>query len=40
VDPVAAAVERDLRARFSDPTAAARAVRLDTVRVVVRTWSR
>jgi hypothetical protein len=39
VGPVAAAVERDLRARFSDPQAAARSVRLDTVRIVVRTWS-
>lgn len=33
-------VEADLRRRFDSPAAAARALELDRVRVVVRTWSR
>jgi hypothetical protein len=32
-------VERRLRDQFDDPTAAAEAIRLDRVRIVVRTWS-
>lgn len=37
---LARAVERDLDDRFDDPRAAARSIRLDRVRIVVRTWSR
>lgn len=38
-DAVSRRVERDLRREFDSPAAAARAVRLDEVHVVVRTWS-
>lgn len=42
-DVIAAAlterIERDLRSQYDDPRAAARAVHLDRVRIVVRTWS-
>jgi len=36
---LAARLERDMRARFESPRAAARAIRVDRVRVRVRTWS-
>jgi len=35
---LAAALSRDMRARFADPTAAAETVRTGTVRITVRTW--
>lgn len=38
-DAVADAVERDLRQTFERPSAAAESVRVDEVRIVVRTWS-
>jgi hypothetical protein len=38
-DAVADAVERDLRRAFERPAAAAESVRVDEVRIVVRTWS-
>lgn len=38
-DALAPRLERDLRARYRTPVAAARAVRVGTVRVVVRRWS-
>jgi hypothetical protein len=36
---LAARLERDLQARYSSPAAAADALRVDRVRIVVRTWS-
>ena len=39
-DAAADRIERDLRAEFDDPAAAARTVRIDRVRIAVRTWSR
>jgi hypothetical protein len=38
-DAVADVVERDLRRTFENPSAAAESVRVDEVRIVVRTWS-
>lgn len=42
-DVIAAAlaerIERDLRSHYDDPRTAARSVRIDRVRIVVRTWS-
>lgn len=38
VDGVAAVLERDLRRSYDDPEAAAEALRVDEVRIVVRTW--
>lgn len=37
--PLAAGMRRDLERRYDTPAAAARAVRVDRVRIVVRTWS-
>ena len=38
-DALAERLERHVRTRFDSPTAAARAVSVDTVRITVRTWS-